>query len=42
MYIVVALVWLQVVDGVRLTSWDVAGAVMRLAGMALIALQPRA
>lgn len=42
MYIVVALVWLRVVDGVRLTSWDVAGAVACLAGMALIALQPRA
>ncbi|MGO4277298.1 small multidrug resistance family-3 protein [Cupriavidus sp. OV038] len=42
MYIVVALVWLRVVDGVRLTSWDVAGAVVCLAGMALIALQPRA
>ncbi|MGO4763739.1 YnfA family protein [Cupriavidus sp. 2KB_3] len=42
MYIVVALVWLRVVDGVRLTSWDLAGAVVCLAGMALIALQPRA
>lgn len=42
MYIVVALVWLRVVDGARLTSWDLAGAVVCLAGMALIALQPRA
>jgi len=42
MYIVVALVWLRVVDGVRLTGWDLAGAVVCLAGMALIALQPRA
>lgn len=40
MYIAVALVWLRVVDGVALTRWDVAGAVIALAGMAVIALQP--
>lgn len=41
MYIVVALGWLRVVDGVRLTSWDAAGAAVALAGMSLIAFQPR-
>jgi small multidrug resistance family-3 protein len=40
-YIAVALVWLRVVDGIALTRWDVAGAVLALGGMALIALQPR-
>lgn len=41
MYIVVALVWLRVVDGVALTRWDVAGALIALMGMAVIALQPQ-
>jgi small multidrug resistance family-3 protein len=41
-YIAVALAWLRVVDGVALTRWDVAGAVLALGGMAVIALQPRA
>ena len=40
MYIVVALAWLYVVDGVALTRWDWAGAALALAGMAIIALQP--
>ena len=40
MYIVVALLWLRVVDGVALTRWDLAGAAMALVGMAVIALQP--
>lgn len=40
MYIAVALVWLHFVDGVALTRWDVAGAGIALAGMAVIALQP--
>lgn len=40
MYIAIALVWLRVVDGISLTRWDVAGAVIALAGMAVIALQP--
>jgi small multidrug resistance family-3 protein len=42
MYIAVALVWLRVIDGVALTRWDVAGAGIALAGMAVIALQPAA
>ncbi|MGV7211234.1 YnfA family protein [Oxalobacteraceae bacterium A2-2] len=41
MYIAVALLWLRFVDGVALTRWDAAGAALALAGMALIALQPR-
>ncbi|MGB3288369.1 MAG: YnfA family protein [Burkholderiaceae bacterium] len=40
MYIAVALLWLRFVDGVALTRWDVAGAGIALAGMAVIALQP--
>ena len=42
MYIAVALLWLRFVDGVALTRWDVAGAAIALAGMAVIALQPGA
>lgn len=42
MYIVVALAWLAIVDGVALTRWDWAGAAVALAGMAIIALQPGA
>lgn len=41
MYIAVALLWLRFVDGVSLTRWDAAGALLALAGMAVIALQPR-
>lgn len=40
MYIAVALAWLHFVDGATLTRWDVAGAGIALAGMAVIALQP--
>ena len=40
MYIVIALLWLRLVDGVALSRWDIAGAGMALAGMAVIALQP--
>jgi small multidrug resistance family-3 protein len=42
MYIAVALLWLRFVDGVALSRWDMAGAAMALAGMALIAFQPAA
>lgn len=41
MYIAVALMWLRFVDGVPLTRWDAIGSVIALAGMAVIALQPR-
>lgn len=40
-YIGVALAWLWAVDGIRPTAWDVAGATVALAGMAIIVLQPR-
>ena len=39
-YVAVALVWLRCVDGVVLTRWDMAGALIALCGMAIIALQP--
>jgi len=41
-YIAVALLWLRLVDGVTLSRWDVAGAGLALAGMAIITLQPQA
>lgn len=41
-YVSVALVWLYAVDGVSLTRWDIAGACVAVAGMALIMLQPSA
>ncbi len=41
MYVGVAILWLWAVDGVRPTAWDWVGAAVALAGMALIALQPR-
>ncbi|MER1967092.1 YnfA family protein [Castellaniella sp. GW247-6E4] len=40
MYVVVALLWLRLVDGMALTRWDVTGAVVALVGMSIIALQP--
>lgn len=40
-YIASALVWLWVVDGIRPTAWDCAGAALALAGMAVIVLAPR-
>ncbi len=40
-YVVVALVWLRLVEGTELTWWDAAGAALALAGMLVIALQPR-
>ncbi|NTV69828.1 MAG: YnfA family protein [Azonexaceae bacterium] len=40
MYIVVALAWLRVVDGISLTRWDILGAAIALVGMTVIALQP--
>jgi len=40
-YIGVAILWLWAVDGVRPTPWDWAGVAVALAGMGLIAFQPR-
>lgn len=42
MYIAVALAWLRLVDGIALSRWDVLGAGVALAGMAIIAFQPAA
>ena len=39
MYIIVALIWLRVVEGVELTRWDLVGAIVTLIGMAIIAFQ---
>ncbi|MYM68059.1 YnfA family protein [Pseudoduganella sp. FT55W] len=39
-YISVALLWLRLVDGLPLSRFDAIGAVLALAGMAVIALQP--
>lgn len=36
-YVVTALVWLNVIEGIKLSSFDWVGAVLALAGMAIIA-----
>ncbi len=41
MYIAVALLWLRFVDGIALSRWDMAGAGLALAGMAVVAMQPQ-
>ena len=40
-YVSVALVWLWVVDAVKPTRWDLAGAALCLLGMAVIMFSPR-
>lgn len=40
-YIAVALAWLWAVDGIAPTRWDLPGAGVALAGMAIIVLAPR-
>lgn len=40
-YIFVAIVWLWAVDGVKPTVWDMVGASVALAGMAIIMFAPR-
>ncbi|HSC80666.1 MAG TPA: YnfA family protein [Chitinolyticbacter sp.] len=40
-YIVVALIWLWLVDGIRPTAWDLVGGAVALTGMAIIMLAPR-
>ncbi len=40
-YVAVALGWLWSVDGVRPSIWDGVGVAVTLAGMAIIAYQPR-
>lgn len=40
-YVATALLWLWLVDGERPHLWDIAGAVVALAGMAIIMFAPR-
>ena len=40
-YIGVAIMWLWLVDGHRPTQWDLLGAAVSIAGMAIIVLGPR-
>lgn len=40
-YIGVAILWLWLVDGIRPTVWDMAGACVALLGMAIIMLAPK-
>jgi small multidrug resistance family-3 protein len=40
-YIGVAMAWLWLIDGVRPTPWDWAGALVALSGMAIIMFQPQ-
>ena len=41
-YVATAIVWLWAVDGSRPTMWDLVGALVAIAGMAIIAFAPRA
>lgn len=41
-YIAVALIWLCTVEGIPLTKWDIAGAIVAIIGMSIIMLQPTA
>lgn len=40
-YICVAILWLWAVDGIQPTAWDALGALVSLAGMAIIMFAPR-
>lgn len=40
-YVALAIAWLWLIEGMRPTAWDAAGAAIALAGMAVIVLQPR-
>jgi len=40
-YVAVAILWLWIVDGDRPTTWDLLGAAITIAGMAVIMLAPR-
>lgn len=41
-YILVAILWLWLVDGIRPTMWDLVGVSVALLGMAIIMFAPRA
>ena len=40
-YIVASLLWLWIIEGQRLDKWDIAGAVICIAGAAIILFGPR-
>lgn len=40
-YVAVAILWLWAVDGIRPTVWDLTGASVAIAGMAIILFAPR-
>lgn len=40
-YVAVAILWLWAVDGIRPTAWDLTGASVAIAGMAIILFAPR-
>lgn len=40
-YIFVAVLWLWGVDGIRPSTWDIVGATVAMAGMAIIMFAPR-
>lgn len=40
-YILVAIIWLWLIDRIEPTPWDMVGAAVALAGMAIIVLQPQ-
>lgn len=40
-YVAVAILWLWAVDGIRPTVWDLTGATVAIAGMAIILFAPR-
>lgn len=40
-YVFVAIFWLWAIDGIRPTLWDMVGATVALAGMAIIMFAPR-
>ena len=41
MYVAIALLWLWGVNGIIPSRWDIVGAAVAIAGMAIIALQPQ-
>lgn len=40
-YVAVAMLWLWAIDGIRPTVWDLTGAAVAIAGMAIIMFAPR-
>lgn len=40
-YVATAVLWLWFIDGVRPTTWDIAGSLVAVSGMAIIMLAPR-